>query len=48
MPDTARLDEFDKNEWRDVARRASTKMTDDEFEAAWNKFIEIKRRKQQQ
>ena len=40
----ARLDEFDKNEWRDVARRLRPDWTDDDFDEAWDEFVELKRR----
>lgn len=37
--------EFSKEEWRDVARRLRPDWTDEDFEAAWNGFLELKRRK---
>lgn len=40
-----RLHEFDKDEWRDVARRLRPKWTDEEFEEAWLEFVDLKRRK---
>jgi hypothetical protein len=48
-PPTARLDEYDKNEWRDVMREAARMLgktlTDAEFDVMWDDFIEMKRRK---
>jgi hypothetical protein len=43
---TSRLDEFDKNEWRDVARRLKPDMTDAQFDEAWDEFQADKRRRQ--
>lgn len=40
-----RLDEFDKIEWRDVARRVRPDWTDEQFEEAWREFHEMKRRR---
>lgn len=47
MADTegVRLDEFSKDEWREVARRLRPDMSDGEFELAWTEFCELKRRK---
>lgn len=42
---SARLDQFDKVEWRDVVRRVRPDWTDEQFEQAWAEFIEMKRRK---
>lgn len=42
---TARLDEFDKTEWRDVARQLHPDWTDDEFDGLWAEFQEMKSRK---
>lgn len=45
---SARLDEFDEIEWRDIARVLWPGLTDDEFAAAWALFHEIKDRKKLQ
>lgn len=45
MTEPARLDEFDKEEWRIVARRVWAAYTDEDFEKVWAGFIEFKRRK---
>jgi hypothetical protein len=39
---TNRLDEFDKIEWRDIARLVRPDWTEDDFEQAWNDFCELK------
>lgn len=46
MADGARLDEFDKDEFR-IATRAlwPVHWTEDDFDAAWREFIALKRRK---
>lgn len=38
----ARLNEYDKLEWRDVARRLRPKWTDEEFDTAWAEFATLK------
>ncbi len=43
-PET-RLDEYSKEEWRDVARAARPDWTDEEFNAAWERFMALKRRR---
>lgn len=43
----ARLDEFDKVEWFDVARRLKPGLTDDEYEEMWNEFLRVKNAHQQ-
>lgn len=43
-----RLDEFDKAEWRDVARILRPDWTEDDFEDAWREFTEMKRCKEMQ
>lgn len=43
-----RLNEFSKEEWRDVANRAQPDWTEEQFEAAWIEFVEMKRRKELQ
>lgn len=40
--DDSRLDEFDKDEWREVCRRLRPDVTDIEYEAMWNDFQERK------
>ena len=44
----ARLDEFDKEEWRDIARKLHPDWTDEEFNVAWKEFCKMKRRKTMQ
>lgn len=44
MPEE-RLDDFTKEEWREVARRAVPRLTDEEFDQMWAEFEEQKRRK---
>jgi hypothetical protein len=39
MNDDARLNEHDKNEWRDVCRLARPDWTEDQFEEAWCEFV---------
>lgn len=48
MTEDTKLTEFDKDEWRDIARRVAPEMTDEEFETMWTKFHEIKDRKKLQ
>lgn len=38
----ARLDEFDKDEWRDVARLLRPDWTDADFDRAWDDFQRMK------
>lgn len=40
--DDARLDEFDKVEWYDVARRCKPGLTWEEYEAMWEEFCAAK------
>jgi hypothetical protein len=40
-----RLDEFDKIEWRDVARKLRPDWSDEDFERAWAEFFAEKERK---
>jgi hypothetical protein len=42
------LDEYDKEEWRAVARRLRPDWTDEQFEEAWIEFVEMKKRKKMQ
>ena len=37
-----RLDEFDKDEWRDVARILCPGLTDEQFDVMWEEFIAMK------
>lgn len=43
-----RLDQMEKDEWRDACRRLRPDWTDEDFERAWAEFQAIKRRKQAQ
>ena len=43
--ETIRLDEFTKDEWRDVCRRLRPDITDDEFDEEWREFQAHKRRR---
>lgn len=43
-----RLDEFDKDEWRLVARRLRPDWSDVDFDREWAAFQEMKRRKTMQ
>lgn len=45
MADETRLDEIDKEEWRLVSRQLRPDWTEEDFEAAWIEFMELKRRK---
>lgn len=47
MPEApaTRLDEFDKTEWREVARILRPDWTDERFDDAWERFCEMKRSK---
>lgn len=44
----ALLNELDKTEMRDIARRVKPDMTDEEFERYWAAFCAAKRAKEQQ
>jgi hypothetical protein len=39
------LNEFTKEEWRDVAREVRPDLGDDEFDRMWRGFQEVKARK---
>lgn len=41
----ARLDEFDRDEWRDVVRRLRPDWTERRFDEAWAAFCAMKRRR---
>lgn len=43
-----RLDEFDKVEWFDVARKFRPELTWEEFEAMWRDFVEMKQEHERQ
>ncbi|CAN5361825.1 hypothetical protein BH09PSE4_BH09PSE4_17160 [soil metagenome] len=50
MPDpssepAARLDGYDRDEWREVARRLRPDWSDAEFDRAWVEFVAMKRRR---
>lgn len=45
MHDEARLDELNKDEWRDVARIVRPDWTDKDFDASWDEFQEMKRKR---
>ena len=38
----ARVDEYDKDEWRDVARQMCPDWTDEIFEQKWTEFCRLK------
>jgi hypothetical protein len=37
-----RLDEFTKDEWRDIARKVCPEWTDEQFDEAWTEFENLK------
>ncbi len=39
---TTRLDEYDRDEWRDIIRVANPNISDEAFDAAWDEFCEMK------
>jgi len=39
---TARLNEYDKEEWRLVARQFGPDWTEEQFDAAWDEFCRLK------
>lgn len=41
--ETSRLDEFDKVEWFDVAKKLKPGLTRSEYDQMWERFIEMKR-----
>lgn len=43
---TARLDEFDKDEWREVVRLVRPDWTDEQFDEAWDDFQRMKAERQ--
>jgi hypothetical protein len=42
---SARLNELDETEWREVAHKVKPGMTDEEFATAWGEFTALKARK---
>lgn len=44
----ASLHEFDKIEWRDIVRSVRPDISDEQFEADWEAFAQLKRRKRLQ
>lgn len=40
-----RLDEYDKEEWREVVRYLLPDWTDEQFEKVWYEFLELKKSK---
>jgi hypothetical protein len=45
MVEAAELNEFDREEWWDVCRTVKPDMTREQFEADWEEFQELKRKK---
>jgi hypothetical protein len=43
-----RLDEYDKEEWWDVARRLNADITREEYEQQWAEFVALKKGKELQ
>ena len=41
----SRLDEYDRNEWRDIMRRLRPDMADADFDRAWDEFQRLKAQK---
>lgn len=37
-----RLDEFDRDEWEDVARRLRPDWSEEDRDEAWNEFVRLK------
>lgn len=42
MTDEVRLDEYDYDEWYGVMKSIRPDMTDAEFDAAWQEFVQLK------
>lgn len=42
MTDSTKLNEFDKDEWRDVSRKLRPDWTEEQFEEAWQEFVALK------
>ncbi len=47
-PEGVRLNEFDKSEWWDVARRLRPELIEAEYDAMWEDFQRMKREHQRQ
>jgi hypothetical protein len=45
MSEQPRLDEFDADEWFDVVRAINPALTREEFDASWEQFQEVRRRR---
>jgi len=43
--EAARLNEFDRDEWRDVARLVAPELNEEQFDRLWSEFCELKRRR---
>ena len=43
--DVVHLDEFSREEWKDVVLMIRPETSDKEFEVMWQKFLALKRRK---
>jgi hypothetical protein len=43
-----RLDEFDKDEWWDVARMARPELTREQYDEMWDDFLEMKKKRRLQ
>lgn len=41
------LDSFDKEEWRDAAKRLDRNYSDEKFDADWDEFVQMKQRRKQ-
>jgi len=44
--DDTRLNEYDADEWFDLARSLNPNLTRDQFDKQWQEFVELKRMKQ--
>lgn len=47
-PDATELNEFDKTEWRDVARKFRPDWTDEDFDREWAEFQAMKAKRAMQ
>lgn len=43
MPDDSRLDELNREEWWEVAKRIDPNMTREQFDADWEEFCRMKK-----
>jgi len=48
MNTTAKLNEYDKDEWRSIAMTLKPNLTEDEFERMWVEFCALKAAKELQ